>query len=527
MASSPSRKRARRSPPSPGSVAGFHLGLYMSLVRLHLLQSLRDSADEDDETRLAAVWADLAHLLEAGASDDARTAFLENTGPAALRAAREDLARYAADLPESDTCWVTGASASGVVAVWVGHIRVMLATPVAQALARVDSGDDKAAARLLACQALRASIQQSPYGRARLRPALRRLALASTPAARVSRAHLAMELGEGAYGRVYPAAVALPAPAWGAEERRVLRGKAWVIKVTKDEEDPGVLFREMMGLLALRHPHVVHGLGVGKLGGQPCLVMEDAGVTLAAFLDRAGKDRSTTCSPTHVAGMALGATVPDALADHLLAQMLSALAYLHDDMGLVHGDIKPQNVCVMPERAFLLRLVDLGSLELAHPLTDGVEEAELVTTSWYRAPEQELAQAHRAPCDVWSAGCVYAQLLAVLEGRGASYRSTVLCPGHHSQFDAAEDLHPRGDSQLRVTLRGALRVRVAADPHGSVVRAATDCAPSWMSWTRRPPRAPWPSSSAGARRGTAPWHAKLWWRFWMPRVRRGRTARTP
>ena len=468
MAASPVRKRARTGPSTPH----FHVDLFLAVVRLHLEHNLCTTSLPEDDI-LEALWVDMENLCTKWAVHVmARHAFLTRHGPGLVRSVRENMKRQHADVPEPGACWVTGAAGRTLP---VGGGRVVLAPALRRALEGVP---DATMHQLVASLELRASIKASVYGRARLRPLMRRLALASIPSVRVAGGADRLQCGEGSFGRVRPATVTLPAPAWDDSARRALRGKAWVVKVLKGREDPEVLLREMLGLLALRHPHVVHGLGVGKLGQATCLVVEGAGPALDVFLDQAGQDRASG-SPVHVCKAGHQGTIPalwravqpkdnlGALADHLLAQILSALVYLHDEMGLIHGDIKPQNVCVMPERGFLVRLVDLGSLELSRAHTDGVDNMGVFATLWYRAPEQELAQPHNPPSDIWSAGCVYAQLLAVLEGCGASCMATVPCPGDSSQFDALEDVKPHGTPQLRATLRGALRVQVAAAGAGS------------------------------------------------------------
>ena len=451
--------------------------MYMEAMRLHVEQALMARGhwdfefDAEDETMLEAVLIDTQHLQQG--KDVVSTVYNVDLIRSLLDQARHKMRHYYNDLPETDTCWVTGVKGDNHSVVWVGGACVVLAPAVAAPLLEDEN------LRMLPLLEMRPAVARSAYGAARLRPALRRLALQQQEEegglVRVEKD--GCPPGEGSFGRVYPARVQFPSPAWGEDDQCVLRRKQWVIKVCKGEEDAEVLMREIIGLLALSHPHVAHGLGVGRLKGTTCLVLEDAGMDLSAFLDLAGREMS---SPTHVAACNPHAGTLQAawcslackdtalsLADHLLAQILAALAYLHDNMGMVHGDLKPQNVCVRPERAFLVRLVDLGSLELIS------DNAKLCTTAWYRSPEQELAQAHRAPADVWSAGCVYAQLLAVLEGKGGLYRSTVLCPAHTSQFECKPGKHQ--DTQLRANLRGALHVHAAMhmneeDPAAAAVR---------------------------------------------------------
>merc|ERR1719215_1795577 len=55
---------------------------------------------------------------------------------------------------------------------------------------------------------------------------------------------------------------------------------------------------------------------------------------------------------------------------------------------------------------------------------------EHVVTRWYRAPELCLLQGnYTAAIDVWSVGCIYAELLGLLEGTKYENRAP-LFPGH-------------------------------------------------------------------------------------------------
>lgn len=98
--------------------------------------------------------------------------------------------------------------------------------------------------------------------------------------------------------------------------------------------------------------------------------------------------------------------------DHIqyfLYQILRGLKYIHS-ANVLHRDLKPPNLLLNSNCD--LKICDFG-------LSRGVEDeqkgdlTEYVVTRWYRAPEIMLAcQEYTKAIDVWSVGCIFAELLA-------------------------------------------------------------------------------------------------------------------
>lgn len=77
-------------------------------------------------------------------------------------------------------------------------------------------------------------------------------------------------------------------------------------------------------------------------------------------------------------------------------------------MGICHRDIKPQNLLLDPESA-ILKLCDFGS---AKQLVKGELNVSYICSRYYRAPELIFgATDYTCNIDIWSAGCVLAELL--------------------------------------------------------------------------------------------------------------------
>ncbi len=94
------------------------------------------------------------------------------------------------------------------------------------------------------------------------------------------------------------------------------------------------------------------------------------------------------------------------LVQNYMRQILQGLEHCHSH-GVIHRDVKPNNILMDQEGH--LRLADFGSGRLsAH---NGAKTPDLCTL-WYRAPE--LLRGHTnysIPVDLWSAGCIFAELL--------------------------------------------------------------------------------------------------------------------
>ncbi|OAY82789.1 Shaggy-related protein kinase alpha [Ananas comosus] len=89
-------------------------------------------------------------------------------------------------------------------------------------------------------------------------------------------------------------------------------------------------------------------------------------------------------------------------------QICRALAYIHGSIGVCHRDIKPHNLLVNPH-THQLKLCDFGSAKV---LVKGEPNISYICSRYYRAPELIFgATEYTTAIDIWSAGCVLAELL--------------------------------------------------------------------------------------------------------------------
>mmetsp|Transcript_23364 Transcript_23364/g.66064 ORF Transcript_23364/g.66064 Transcript_23364/m.66064 type:complete len:425 (-) Transcript_23364:57-1331(-) len=153
----------------------------------------------------------------------------------------------------------------------------------------------------------------------------------------------------------------------------------------------------------------------------------------------------------------------------VLYNLLTGLKYLHS-AGIYHRDLKPANCFVNQDCT-----VKIGDFGLARALGgehfdeppagsqegDGADQiphvphtqrlkkhlTRHVVTRWYRAPELILLQANYTEAiDVWSVGCIYAELLGMLPGTQREDRGP-LFPGN-SCFPLSPDKKHRKDYQF-------------------------------------------------------------------------------
>ncbi|GAQ82056.1 Mitogen-activated protein kinase [Klebsormidium nitens] len=91
---------------------------------------------------------------------------------------------------------------------------------------------------------------------------------------------------------------------------------------------------------------------------------------------------------------------------YFLYQLLRGLKYIHS-ANVLHRDLKPSNLLLNANCD--LKICDFG---LARTSTEKDFMTEYVVTRWYRAPELLLnCQEYTAAIDVWSVGCIFAELL--------------------------------------------------------------------------------------------------------------------
>ena len=198
------------------------------------------------------------------------------------------------------------------------------------------------------------------------------------------------QLGAGGMGVVYKA-------------EHVLMGRTVAVKVMAQRFTANAVAverfrREVRAAAKLAHPNIVTAYDADEAGGRHFLVMEYVeGVSLDRVVNRRGP-------------------LPVATACHVVRLAALGLQHAHSK-GMVHRDIKPQNVMV--NRKSQVKVLDFGLARLASDgeLPDGDPGGShhagvtgtnvVVGTPDYVSPEQARAAAVDHRSDLYSLGCLF------------------------------------------------------------------------------------------------------------------------
>lgn len=85
-------------------------------------------------------------------------------------------------------------------------------------------------------------------------------------------------------------------------------------------------------------------------------------------------------------------------------QIMRGVDFLHSNR-IVHRDLKPQNILIASSGE--VKLADFG---LARIYEQMQTLTTVVVTLWYRSPEVLLKSSYASPVDIWSCGCIFAEL---------------------------------------------------------------------------------------------------------------------
>ncbi len=198
------------------------------------------------------------------------------------------------------------------------------------------------------------------------------------------------EIGRGGMGVVYEAVQK------GTRRRVALK----IVSTTQQASSAAtqLFLREASVLSQLKHKRIVEFYEMGMAAGQIFLAMEYVEtIDLREYLAEHPAD------------------VQQAYCCGIICQVLEALKYTHDQ-GLVHRDIKPQNVLVSrAERKLRTKLADFGLAKYVETagFSAMTSDGETRGTLTFMAPEQfSNSRYAKAPCDIYAAGATLYYFLA-------------------------------------------------------------------------------------------------------------------
>lgn len=215
---------------------------------------------------------------------------------------------------------------------------------------------------------------------------------------------LGSSVGQGSYGQVYGATDKKTDKATGKTTETPV-----VIKKIHDLDDPKVAvytLRELTILRLLKHPHIIE---LKNTIDPRCHKENDC---LFLVFEKMETDLNKIFRSKQL--------FSDIHIQYFLLQLLLAVHYLHS-AGIVHRDLKPANILVNANCT--LKLCDLGASRIIQEPTETKAEentdslpprtrqlTQHVVTRWYRAPDVIQQADYGPPIDMWSIGCILAQL---------------------------------------------------------------------------------------------------------------------
>jgi len=221
-------------------------------------------------------------------------------------------------------------------------------------------------------------------------------------------------LGDGAAGSTWEATPKLPAGSAVCHARGSRESRRAVKKMNKHciGGSQANLMEEVRLLKELDHPNICHLFEVFEDANAIYLVMDlcDGG----ELFNRIEED-----------GLA-----GESQASCIVRQIAQALRYCHEVHGIMHRDVKPENVLFVsraPEAP--VKLIDFG-IACHFQATDTRQEQ--VGTEAYSAPEVLAAEAYTEMCDTWSLGAL---LYVILSGFMPFTSTTEALRGHFSLED--------------------------------------------------------------------------------------------
>ncbi len=189
------------------------------------------------------------------------------------------------------------------------------------------------------------------------------------------------KIGEGTYGIVYKAE--------DIQKKRIVALKK--IRLKPEEEGiPSTAIREISLLKECKNKNIIHLIDVIHTKSKLTLIFEYCETDLKRIMDEKREEK-----------------LPLKTIKEYFYQIIKGLNYLHKKK-IIHRDLKPQNLLINSENK--IKICDFGLARgYGVPVKTYTNE---VVTLWYRPPDILLGnKIYDISCDIWSAGCIFAEML--------------------------------------------------------------------------------------------------------------------
>lgn len=174
----------------------------------------------------------------------------------------------------------------------------------------------------------------------------------------------------------------------------LVRGRELAIKMLRQEiagdaDSVERFIRESKAVSMLSHPNIVSVFDVSVASDEKYIVLEYAdGITLKEYLNEHGP------------------LTPDETI-RIAVQILSGLQHAHS-RGIIHRDIKPQNIIIAPDGS--IKLTDFGIAKIHN--SDTISKPDKAIGSvHYISPEQASGAPVNAPSDLYSVGVILYEMI--------------------------------------------------------------------------------------------------------------------
>ena len=218
---------------------------------------------------------------------------------------------------------------------------------------------------------------------------------------------------------------------------RVVAVKTLLPAYSSDSGIRTALRKAAAGLLDLSHPNIARVYDLGEEDGAPFLVTEFVrGINL--------KERIRRIAPfTHSVAVDFGIAIGEALL-HAHAQ------------GVIHGDLRPQNVIVTPEGA--VKVTDFGLTPVYAANEDAADAAQELAVH-YEAPELAATGVRSAATDIYALGAVLYEMLCGATPYPADNREAVAQKHRDEPVPSPKVVNPGVPKALEGVVMKALRKR--------------------------------------------------------------------
>lgn len=175
----------------------------------------------------------------------------------------------------------------------------------------------------------------------------------------------------------------------------------------------------------------------------------------------------------------------------VVKETAQALSYIHSH-GIVHCDIKPENILFMSPKKNHIKVIDFGCSCFI-----GKIQFSYIQSRYYRAPEVVLGIDYGKEIDIWSLGCVLCEMLTgyplfcaedegeliamICELRGLPPRTFVTgAPRAHFYFNERGVLKEKRDSKGRVYVPGSKTIQDVAKINDPQLVSLIDGCLQWI-----------------------------------------------